>query len=647
MSSLLWLIPALPLFGFLINGTVGKRLPKPLVGAIAIAGPAIGFILAIFAFLQVHEGAGALATYASWISTGPLKVGAGLQVDALSAVMVLNVTGVGSLIHLYSYGYMVDDAGFARFMAYLNLFMTSMLILVMGDSLPLLFVGWEGVGLCSYLLIGFWFDDLANVDAGRKAFIVNRVGDFAFLMGMFALFALAGTLGYSGLEAALGHADTAAVLTAGPFAGFTVGSVLTFAAASLFIGATGKSAQIPLYIWLPDAMAGPTPVSALIHAATMVTAGVYMVGRLDFVFIQAPAVLTAMVLVASATALLSGAIAFSQNDIKKVLAYSTVSQLGFMFAGMATTFWASGLFHVLTHAFFKALLFLGAGAVIHALHHEQDIRKMGGLRKDLPLVFGVFLIGSLALAGVPPFAGFWSKDEILGNVLYTALEGGNPIWFLSFGMLVLTALMTAFYTTRLVVLTFFGEPADPNRHPHTPPWQMMVPLYVLAVLSVVGGFALASPLEHFTEPVWSHLHVNEEMFHHAHQVALATSLVAVVLGIGSAWWLYSSGRARLEAFVDGPGHLIHKLSLNKFYVDEIYEWTVVKPTQFGADLLFWLVDRLLIDRIVVEGSGQLALALGAILRRGQTGALSIGTFAITGGTLAVLGVLLYLGVAHV
>jgi NADH-quinone oxidoreductase subunit L len=467
IESLLWLIPALPLLGFLVNGTVGKRLPAPAVGAIAVAGPAVAFVLSVLAFLGLgggHGDHGAPQLHQvvwSWIATGDLSVDFGLLVDPLSAVMLLNVTGIGTAIHLYSYGYMHEDSGFARFMSYLNLFLASMLILVLGDSLLLLFVGWEGVGLCSYLLIGFWFKDFANVDAGRKAFVVNRVGDLAFLIGTFILFSIAGGVDFATLEGSISHLDRAMVLTSGPLAGYTVQGALTAAGLALFFGATGKSAQIPLYIWLPDAMAGPTPVSALIHAATMVTAGIYLIGRLDFVYADLPDVGLVVAVVAAATAMLSGIIAVAQNDIKKVLAYSTVSQLGFMFAGMATTMWTAGLFHVLTHAFFKALLFLGAGAVIVAMHHEQDIRKMGGLAKDLKGVFVLFLIGSLALAGVPPFAGFFSKDEILGAVhLQMTMNGG--LWALVFFTLVATAALTAFYTTRLVVLTFFGAPYVPS-----------------------------------------------------------------------------------------------------------------------------------------------------------------------------------------
>ena len=382
MSNLLWLIPVLPLIGFLINGML--RLPKKAAGIIGCAGPIASFGLSLAAFAEVHHHGAIGHKFFNWISAGDLVVPFGLSVDALSAVMLLVVTGVGSLIHIYSISYMHEDEGFSRFFAYLNLFMFSMLILVLGDSILLMFVGWEGVGLCSYLLIGFWYKELKNADAGKKAFITNRIGDFGFLLGIFCLWQMFGTLDFQGMSK--GQVDD---------------RWATWAAAFLFIGACGKSAQIPLYVWLPDAMAGPTPVSALIHAATMVTAGVYMVARMNFVYIHAPAVMGLMVLIGASTALLGGLIAVAQNDIKKVLAYSTVSQLGFMFAGVATEQFTTGLFHVVTHAFFKALLFLGAGAVIHALHGEQDIRKMGGLGKKLPGLAAVFVAGALALAGFP------------------------------------------------------------------------------------------------------------------------------------------------------------------------------------------------------------------------------------------------------
>jgi NADH-quinone oxidoreductase subunit L len=638
VESLLWLIPAAPLLGFMVNGLFGKRLGAPAVGAIALVGPVIALCLTVMAFLGVHEGAGPARVFWDWIVTGGLSVGAGLQVDALSAVMLLNVTGIGTAIHLYSYGYMHHDPSFHRFMAYLNLFLAAMIILVMGDNLLLLFVGWEGVGLCSYLLIGFWYDDFANVDAGRKAFIVNRVGDFIFLVGAFTLFALTGTFGWAGMETAIGSLDPAAVLTSGPLAGWTTGQALSLAALCLFGGATGKSAQIPLYVWLPDAMAGPTPVSALIHAATMVTAGLYLIGRMDFLYALTPEVGALVAVVAAATAMLSGAIAFAQYDIKKVLAYSTVSQLGFMFCGMATTVWWTGLMHVLTHAFFKALLFLGAGAVIHAMHHEQDIRKMGGLWKDLRGVAILFIIGSLALAGVPPFAGFFSKDEILAAVHLQMTTNGGP-WIAVWWMLIATAVMTAFYTTRLVVLTFFGEPADHHRHLHHVHWTMMAALVFLAVLSVFGGYGLSLTLEHFTHPIWTAppiLAHGHDALHHSHEVAMMFSVAAVAVGVGSALVLYLRMPGTLTSFVEGAGAGLFNLSSNKFYVDEIYEALIVRPTSAGARLLWSTVDRVLIDGLIVEGAGKTVDGVAGLARQTQRGAVNLATAATLAGSILAL-----------
>jgi NADH-quinone oxidoreductase subunit L len=643
MANLLWLIPVLPLIGFLINGTLGRRFSPEVVAAVGLAGPLAGFGLAIANFLNLNPENPAHSVYFSWMKTGDFSIEFGLQADPLTSLMLLVITGIGSAIHLYSYGYMHEDKSVHRFFAYLNLFTTSMLILVMGDSLPLMFVGWEGVGLCSYLLIGFWFDEFANVDAGRKAFIANRVGDLAFLVGMFTLFSLAGTLDFAGLKAALTGVDLNVLVSSGPFVGWTTGAVFTFAALALFIGATGKSAQIPLYIWLPDAMAGPTPVSALIHAATMVTAGVYMIGRLNFLFGVLPDVGGIIAVVAAATALLSGIIAIAQNDIKKVLAYSTISQLGFMFCGMATTVYFAGFFHVVTHAFFKALLFLGAGAVIHAMHHEQDIRKMGGLWHDLKPVAILFAIGSLALAGVPGFSGFFSKDEILGAVHLQMSHGGGALWTATWWMLILTAALTAFYTTRLFVLTFFGKPYDSHRHVHHIHWTMLVPLVLLAILSAGGGF-LGHGMEAITESVWKSsaavAALPAEAFEHSHHTAMYFSIAAVVLGIGAGTFLYGFRRDLVAAWVEGPAAGVHALVSNKFYVDELYEAAFVRPVKAGAGLLFSSVDRFLIDSTLVEGPAKAIGELGGALRRAQSGAVNYANVATAIGALAVVGYLL-------
>ncbi|HZF00058.1 MAG TPA: NADH-quinone oxidoreductase subunit L, partial [Planctomycetota bacterium] len=511
MNTLLWLIPVLPLAGFLVNGLL--KLPKPVSCIVGCAGPIASFILSVMAVLHVHEGHPVAQTLFSWISTGDLSVPFGLRVDALSGVMILVVTGVGSLIHLYSISYMDDDPAFSRFFAYLNLFMFSMLVLVLGDSILLMFVGWEGVGVCSYLLIGFWYKELKNADAGKKAFITNRIGDFGFLLGLFCLWQMYGSLNFEQMAAK--PIDERWAYAAGIL---------------LFIGACGKSAQIPLYVWLPDAMAGPTPVSALIHAATMVTAGVYMMARMNFVYAHVPAVMNVVVTIAALTAFMAGLIAVAQNDIKKVLAYSTVSQLGFMFAGIATANFETGMFHVVTHAFFKALLFLGAGAVIHALHGEQDIRKMGGLGRKLPGLAAVFVAGGLALAGMPFSAGFFSKDAILVAVFQKA---GEPAFGFAWLLLLVTAGLTAFYTTRLILIVFLDKPGhghqehkeehqegDHGAHElHKPGLLMMGPLAILAVLSLLGGVLLDKPLEHFLQPVWGgaeKIEISEHARHAAH-----------------------------------------------------------------------------------------------------------------------------------
>ncbi len=642
VDDLLFLIPLLPLLGFLANGLFGRRMSTPQVGVVALLGPVTAFVLSVLALLQAwqgqgggdHGGAAHHATWAhqtvwTWIETGRFSVDFGLQVDPLTAIMLMNVTGIGSLIHLYSYGYMKDDPGFPRFMAYLNLFLCAMLLLVMGDNLLLLFVGWEGVGLCSYLLIGFWYSNLDYTDAGRKAFIVNRVGDFAFLIGAFTLFAVFGTLSFEGMEHGIADLDPATVLESGPFAGWTVRQTLVLAALCLFGGATGKSAQIPLYIWLPDAMAGPTPVSALIHAATMVTAGVYLVGRMDFMYVLLPEVGQVVAVVAAFTALVAGLIAVGQNDIKKVLAYSTVSQLGFMFAGMGTTAWTTGLHHVVTHAFFKALLFLGAGAIIHAMHHEQDMRKMGGLFKDLRYVAVLFLIGCVSLAGIPYVgAGFFSKDAILAGVAAQMTHEGG-LWALVFGILVFTAALTAFYTVRMAMMTFFWPPADSHLHLHHLHWSMPAVLTVLAALSLFAGAPVGWFIDSFTHGIFSVGAIGHEELHHAHNLALLSSLGAVVVGVGAGFALYRQPGNALAATLEG-------LVAGKFYVDEAYEALVVRPLGALAQGLFSVVDRLMIDQLLVEGPGRVVMMMGGLARQTQNGAVSVATATTLFGAVAVL-----------
>ena len=621
MSQLLWAIPLLPLAGFLVNALF--KLPKTAAGVVGCAGPALAFALSVAAWLQ----APLQQTMPDWFTVEGLSVSFTLRVDPLSAVMILVVTGVGTLIHVYSIGYMHDDEGFSRYFAYLNLFMFSMLVLVLGDSIVLMFLGWEGVGLCSYLLIGFWYKDLKNADAGKKAFITNRVGDLGFLLGIFCLWRLFGDLDFSDMATKRLTQDQL--------------GLAGWAGLFLFIGACGKSAQIPLYVWLPDAMAGPTPVSALIHAATMVTAGVYMMGRMHFLYDPTPAVagtyfeptvagvevLQIVLGVAALTALFSAVIACAQNDIKKVLAYSTVSQLGFMFVGIAAQDSTAGLFHVVTHAFFKALLFLGAGAVIHALHGEQDIRKMGGLAKDLKGVFLVFVAGSLALAGFPGTAGFFSKDLILESLL-------NGKHYFAFGVMWLAATMTAFYTTRLVVSVFLGKPEHPH-HVHAPGAVMMVPLYILAALSLFGG-ALEHPAEHYLAQVWDHRPPGSSK-----AAAVSLSVLAFLVGSAGAGLLFSVEKGWLRAWMETPvGRTLQRLAENKFYVDELYEVLIIAPIKTGATVFWFIVDRLLIDALLVGGTGKIAYAAGWILRRPHTGSVNMALVSFVVGALAVLALLI-------
>src|SRR5438094_1052551 len=489
--SLLWLVPVLPLAGFVLNGALALIRPKarPLVTIIGVGSVAAAFVVAVLvvrAFAAAHLEAPVVFTYWDWIPVGTLHVPTSLQLDQLSAVMLLVVTGVGSLIHVFSAGYMGDDPGYAGYFAYLNLFVFFMLTLVLGASFPVMFVGWEGVGLCSYLLIGFWFNERINADAGKKAFIVNRIGDVGFLIAMLLIFRATGSLDFGPVFARAGAVFTPA--------GATVTAVTLF----LFLGCTGKSAQIPLFTWLPDAMQGPTPVSALIHAATMVTAGVYLVARCNVLFALAPLGNATVAGVGALTALFAATIALKQWDIKRVMAYSTISQLGYMFLGVGTGAYAAGIFHLVTHAFFKALLFLGSGSVIHAMHHAyhathshddaQDMRNMGGLRRHLPWTATLMWIATLAIAGIPPLSGFFSKDEILGPAF--ALAPAQPIWYVYWAMGVATALLTAFYMTRLMLYTFHGpnRTGDKEReHLHEAPWVMTGPLMVLGLLTLVGG----------------------------------------------------------------------------------------------------------------------------------------------------------------
>ena len=630
----LWLIPALPLVGALFNLFLGRRAGRHAVGLVAPGVVGAAFLVAGYAVAQLvglPPGAVLLDTAWPWITAGTLQVDVAFRLDALSAVMVLVVTGVGFLIHVYSTGYMHEDPDYARYFTYLNLFTAAMLILVLADNLPLLFVGWEGVGLCSYLLIGFWYTEDANASAGKKAFLVNRIGDAGFLLGLFLLFWNLGPGTHS-----LSVSEIAQHARAIPL------PVVTAICLLFFVGATGKSAQLPLYVWLPDAMAGPTPVSALIHAATMVTAGVYMIARLHFLFLLSPTAMTVVATVGALTALFAATIGLAQTDIKKVLAYSTVSQLGYMFLAVGVGAFSAGIFHLMTHAFFKGLLFLGSGSVIHAMSGEQDIRKMGGLRAHLPVTYTTFLIGTLAIAGIPGLAGFFSKDEILART-YASPFGGPPLWVVG----ALAAGLTSFYMFRLVFLTFFGEcRADEHtkHHIHESPKSMTVPLMVLALLSVVGGYVglpahwlWGNRFEAFLAPVLGEgLHV--EHLSAATEYTLMGTSVAVALGglaIAYLFYVVQPGFPMLLAYKAGA---LYRLIFNKYYVDELYDAVFVRPTLALSTWLWRTFDVEVVDG-VVNGTAEAVGANSRLWRRWQTGNVQDYALSMLVGALAVLGYL--------
>ena len=625
--SWLYLIPLLPLVGAAVNGLAGRFLPKAWVYAVALFVVLLPFCVGVFAWSQVArlpaDAAQLRQLVYTWFSVGSLRVDLGLTFDRLSGTLVLVVTGVGFLIHLYSVGYMDEDPGYWRYFAYLNLFVSMMLLLVLSDNLVAMFVGWEGVGLCSYLLIGFWYDDDAKAYAGRKAFIVNRIGDFGFLIGIFVLYLYTGQVSF--------HTLRVAPLSLG---------VASAAAALLFVGATGKSAQLPLYVWLPDAMAGPTPVSALIHAATMVTAGVYRVARLSFLYVQAPGIMAVVAVIGILTALVGAIIGTAQMDIKKVLAYSTVSQLGYMFVGVGVGAFAAGTAHLITHSFFKACLFLGSGAVIHGLHGEQDMARMGGLRRaGLKHTALTFFIATVAITGILPISGFFSKDEILAQALNTRAfdfltllpDPGSPrLTFLGptvYAIGTVTALITSFYMWRCYLLTFEGEYRGPaDVHPHESPWVMTVPLWILAALSVLGALIvlpshdLPFTWEHFTEGLFSRTRGGAPAEKLPELVAYAIALVVAWAGFAAAWSLYAPGRAlegdeRLARATPG----LRKALIAKLYVDEIYDRVIVKPLWSTARGLWRVVDSTLIDGLLVNGTAQAVATVGSLLRRFQNG----------------------------
>jgi NADH-quinone oxidoreductase subunit L len=705
-----WLLPVLPLLGFAINGFLSLKhaahagpadptaasehahgdhahgdahghgdhghddghhaARHPAAKLVSLIGPGVlllsfGLAVAIFGAMRAaHIEHPYILTLFQWMPTGELSVDVAFQLDQLSMVMVLIITGIGSLIHLFSVGYMQDDPGYPRYFAYLNLFVFFMLLLVLGSSYPLMFVGWEGVGLCSYLLIGFWFSEKANADAGKKAFIVNRIGDFGMLVAMFLMFANFDTLTFTGVEAALGDLEVGAL-------------VPTAIALFLFLGATGKSAQIPLYVWLPDAMAGPTPVSALIHAATMVTAGVYLVARSGLLFALAPTAQLTVALVGALTAVFAATIGLKQWDIKKVLAYSTVSQLGYMFVGVGVGAYTAGVFHLMTHAFFKALLFLGSGSVIYAMHqayhathnHEdaQDMRNMGGLKAHMPVTFYLMWIATLAIAGIPFFSGFFSKDEILASVFArthgsTLAEGsllgvpGSAVLYLVYVLGLAAALMTAIYMTRMMLYTFHG----PNRtgeaeRPHLKeaPWIMTGPLVVLGLLSLAGGWFNIPPilgflgadgvLHHWLEPVTGAAELmvtHGEAAHLSHSteyVLIGTAVAIAVAGIAFA--VAKLKPAALKPAKDSPAEQgMGKTLYHKWYVDEGYDKAVVQPTIAVSRTVLWKgIDVGLIDGLLVNGSAVLTKAFAWAGSQLQTGRVGTYAWIIVLGAVMVLG----------
>ncbi len=664
IEHMIWMIPVLPLTGAIINLLIGKRLPRRVVDIIAVGSISLSFALAVTAYFHLislpADQRQFTDTVYTWIGLGSFQVNLAFLIDPLSAVMILIVSGVGSVIHLYSVGYMHGDKRYSRYFAFLNLFAFAMLLLVLSSSILLMFVGWEGVGLCSYLLIGFWFEKIENARAGMKAFVVNRIGDFGFIAGFLLLFTTLGVkTGIWSLDFSVLKSNIALVPVA----------VLTATGIMLFVGATGKSAQIPLYVWLPDAMAGPTPVSALIHAATMVTAGVYMIARMNFLYVLAPDALRVIAIVGALTAFFAATIGLVQNDIKKVLAYSTVSQLGYMFIGVGVGAFSAGIFHLMTHAFFKALLFLGSGSVIHAMSGEQDIRKMGGLAKKLPITTATFIVGTLAITGVPGFAGFFSKDDILYNA-YVSPYGGTFIWLLG----VLGAVLTAFYMTRLVLLTFYGKPRMDHHtaeHIHESPKTMTVPLLILAVLSAAGGyigmpevFGVHNVFAQFLAPVFNSGFAVPEGSHTLEWTLMGVSVLAAFSGIGGAYYFYAVN-TELPARMAQSFRTAYVWLLNKYYVDEFYLKYIVGGV-LKLNTILSLFDARIIDgavngaaklgkklsdfdgafdRIVVDGAvnavGDGVVSAGGVLRKIQTGLVqNYLIFAILGLALLLSFVLL-------
>jgi NADH-quinone oxidoreductase subunit L len=627
MDKFIWLIPVLPLAGFIINGIGRNTLSKGVIGFLACLVVLVSFGISVAVFLQVKStGSPVNVTLFQWFGWMDFKIPFAFLIDQLSALMLLIITGVGFLIHLYSVGYMKDDAGYGKFFSYLNLFIFFMLLLVLGSNYLVMFIGWEGVGLCSYLLIGFWYTNPDYADAAKKAFIMNRIGDLGFIIGIFLLIYYFGSVNFTDI---FPNAGT----------GKFVGVPYVLITMMLFVGAVGKSAQLPLFTWLPDAMAGPTPVSALIHAATMVTAGVYMIARSNILFTLAPATMHVIAIVGLATAVVAALIAVTQTDIKKVLAYSTVSQLGYMFLGLGVGAYTGAFFHVLTHAFLKALLFLGAGSVIHAMSGEQDMRKMGGLKGKLKITFATMLIGTLAISGIPPFAGFFSKDEILAHVFVQ-----SPAMY-TIG--VITAMFTSFYMFRMLYLTFYGKfrgTHEQEHHVHESPANMTVPLIVLAVLSAVGGF-IGVPeslgghhwLEHFLSPVFQRsaaLLTAEPSAGQRDIVLMVISVAAALAALGYAYVKYvKNSHVPVSDTEERPA--LANLSYHKFYVDEIYDALIRKPLDALSGFLYNAVEKLGIDGIV-NGLGKTTMEASKGLRLLQTGNVGFYIFMMVVGIISIL-----------
>jgi len=655
MFDLVWLIPILPLIGVLVNGFFGRRIEKAkksLVHWIGCGSVGLAFLVTCVIFLKMLglEPDKRLYdfTWFTWMASGDFSVDVGYLIDPISMFMCMFVTGVGFLIHVYSIGYMWSDEGtYFRFFTYLNLFMFSMINLVLADNFLLMFLGWEGVGLCSYLLIAFWFSDKANAVAGKKAFITNRVGDFFFAIGILLLIVNLGKHGIWSLK----YSDVfahASLLSPG---------LITLICILFLLGCTAKSAQIPLYIWLPDAMAGPTPVSALIHAATMVTAGVYFVARCNILFTMSPLAMHIIAVMGALTAFLAATIALTHNDIKKVLAYSTVSQLGYMFLGLGVGAYAAGLFHVLTHSFFKALLFMCSGCVIHAMSGEQDMRNMGGLRKKMPITFYTMVIATLAIVGFPGFSGFFSKDEILWKA-FSSPNGNFTLWLIG----VIAAAMTAFYMFRLIFMTFFNEcraSEEVRKHIHEAPKSMTIPLIILAFLSVVGGYigipaALGGSniVEHFLAPViglgdgklfhdatgTALIHGTKAAGHHfshmTEYILMAITIIIVFAGILTAYMMYIKKRTMPENLA-GKLPFSYRVLLNKWYVDELYELLVINPLHSFSLFLWKVADVIIIDGLV-NGTARFFMGCGSKLRHIQTGYVQRYAITFVAGTLAVI-----------